>query len=228
MEDPAQRRIDYGENPFDLTDLASDPLTQFRTWYSAAIEAGEQSGIVEPNALVVSTVDADGVSARTVLLKAVDARGFVFFTNQRSRKAAAMAHDPRVSLLFGWYGLHRQVAVLGRASMVPREETETYFASRPYGSRIGAWTSEQSRPIASAEELHTREAELRRRWPDTGSSSDVPAPPHWGGYLVAALEVEFWQGRTSRLHDRLVFVSTSGSPAPLDDTSSWRVERRQP
>ncbi len=224
VEDPAQRRVDYGERSFDATDLAAHPLAQFQDWYSAAVEAGE----AEPNAMTLSTAGPEGVSSRTVLLKGVDARGFVFYTNQRSRKALAIAHDPRVALLLAWHGTHRQVAVRGTAETVPRTETEAYFASRPYGSRIGAWASEQSRPIASAGELHEREAELRRRFPDTGSPADVPAPPHWGGYLVRALEVEFWQGRTSRLHDRLVLLSRDGSPAALDDAAAWRVERRQP
>lgn len=222
MEDPAQRRVDYGDAPFDLPDLAETPLAQFRDWYSDAAA----TGVVEPNATTLSTVDTDGVSSRTVLLKGVDERGFVFYTNQQSRKAVAIEHDDRVSLLFGWHLRHRQVAVRGVAEVVPRAETEAYFTSRPHGSRIGAWTSEQSRPIASAADLHAREAELRLRWPDTGSTDDVPTPPHWGGYLVRAREVEFWQGRTSRLHDRLVFVSPV--PAALDDPDAWRVERRQP
>ncbi|NAZ87058.1 pyridoxamine 5'-phosphate oxidase [Kineococcus indalonis] len=224
MEDPAQRRVDYGERSLVETDLAATPLEQFRAWYSDAVAASAP----EPNATTLSTSGPDGASSRTVLLKGVDARGFVFYTNQRSRKAAAIAHDPRVALLFTWHGNHRQVAVRGRAEVVPRAETEAYFASRPYGSRIGAWASEQSQPIASAAELHAREAGLRRRFPDTGSPEDVPAPPHWGGYLVRAVEVEFWQGRTSRLHDRLVLLSRDGSPAALDDAAAWRLERRQP
>jgi pyridoxamine 5'-phosphate oxidase len=223
VEDPAARRVDYGDVPFDATDLAATPLSQFQNWYSAAVDAQ----VVEPNAMTVATVDVDGVSARTVLLKAVDGRGFVFFTNQRSRKARGIAHDPRVALLFAWHGAHRQVAVRGTAEEVPRAETEAYFASRPYGSRIGAWSSEQSAAVPSAAVVHERETELRDRWPDTGSPADVPAPPHWGGYLVRASEVEFWQGRTSRLHDRLVYLTTT-SAALLDDPAVWRIERRQP
>ncbi|GAB3599625.1 pyridoxamine 5'-phosphate oxidase [Kineococcus gypseus] len=224
MEDPAQRRVDYGDRSFDEADLAACPLEQFQRWYSAAVDSGEP----EPNAMTLATAGPDGPSARTVLLKGVDARGFVLYTNQRSRKARAIAHEPRVALLLVWHGTHRQVAVRGRAEVLPRAETEAYFASRPYGSRIGAWASEQSEPIASAAGLHEREAQLRRRFPDTGSPGDVPAPPHWGGYLVRAVEVEFWQGRTSRLHDRLVLLSRDGSPAALDDGAAWRLERRQP
>ncbi|MCI2239939.1 pyridoxamine 5'-phosphate oxidase [Paenibacillus sp. TRM 82003] len=224
MEDPAQRRVDYGARSFEPDDLAGHPLAQFQRWYSEAVEAA----VPEPNAVTLATAGPDGPSARTVLLKGVDGRGFVFYTNQRSRKALAIAHDPRVALLFTWHGPHRQVAVRGRAEAVPRTETEAYFASRPHGSRIGAWASEQSRPIASSAELRAREEELRRRFPDTGSPDDVPAPPHWGGYLVRAHEVEFWQGRTSRLHDRLVLLSRDGAPAALDDPAAWRLERRQP
>ncbi|WP_337059330.1 pyridoxamine 5'-phosphate oxidase [Kineococcus sp. G2] len=224
MEDPAQRRVDYGERSLEPADLAAHPLEQFRRWYSEAVAAA----VPEPNAMALATSGPDGASARTVLLKGVDARGFVLYTNQRSRKALAIAHDPRVALLFTWHGTHRQVAVRGRAEVLPREETEAYFASRPRASRIGAWASEQSRPIATSAELREREEELRRRFPDTGSPDDVPAPPHWGGYLVRAHEVEFWQGRTSRLHDRLVLVSRDGSPAALDDAAAWRLERRQP
>jgi pyridoxamine 5'-phosphate oxidase len=225
VEDPSQRRVDYADVPFEEGDLAGTPLEQFRRWYSAAVDAS----VVEPNAMTVATADADGPSARTVLLKAVDARGFVFYTNQRSRKARAIGADPRVSLLFAWTGLQRQVAVRGTASPVPREETEAYFRSRPHGSRIGAWVSEQSAPVASAAVLHEREAQLRERWPDRGRADDVPTPSHWGGYLVRAWEVEFWQGRASRLHDRLVLrTAAAGTTAALDDPGAWRVERRQP
>ncbi|MFB9378451.1 pyridoxamine 5'-phosphate oxidase [Kineococcus gynurae] len=226
MEDPARRRVDYADVPFGPLDLASTPLTQFERWYSQAVEAG----LPEVNAMALATAGATGPSLRTVLLKGFDARGFVFYTNLHSRKARAIAVEARVSLLFGWIGMQRQVAVRGRAEQVSREETEEYFGSRPYGSRIGAWASQQSEPLADAETLQQRVRELAERWPDTGSPDDVPTPPHWGGFLVRAGEVEFWQGRHSRLHDRLVFVPTrpGGRPAPLDNPASWRVERRQP
>jgi pyridoxamine 5'-phosphate oxidase len=220
MEDPAARRVDYGDRHFDERDLAPAPLAQFQRWYSDAVEAA----VVEPNAMTLATVDPDGVSARTVLLKTVDARGFVFYTNRTSRKARGIGHDPRVSLLFGWYGLHRQVGVRGHVEEVPRAETATYFRSRPYSSRIGAWASRQSSTVDSAATLDARFVELAERWPDTGSPDDVPVPDHWGGFLVRPTEVEFWQGRTSRLHDRLVFVG-AGS---LDDPTVWTTERRQP
>lgn len=220
MEDPAARRVDYGLRHFVEDDVAATPLAQFQRWYSDAVEAA----VVEPNAMVLGVVDTGGVSTRTVLLKSVDGRGFVFYTNLGSRKALAIAHDPRVSLLFGWYGLHRQVAVRGRAEEVPRAETQAYFRSRPHSSRIGAWASTQSAAVASADDLDARFAALRERWPDTGSPDDVPVPEHWGGFLVRATEVEFWQGRTSRLHDRLVF---SGG-GPLDEAAGWTLGRRQP
>ncbi|MEW1959308.1 pyridoxamine 5'-phosphate oxidase [Kineococcus sp. NPDC059986] len=226
MEDPAGRRVDYGPQHLAEADLARTPLEQFERWYSDAVAAGP-STVPEPNAMTLATVDEDGVSARTVLLKGVDARGFVFYTNLRSRKARGIAHDPRVSLVFGWFGMQRQVAVRGRAEQVPREETEAYFTSRPYGSRIGAWASEQSSPVDAAATLDDRAARLRERWPDTGSVADVPTPPHWGGFLVRAHEVEFWQGRTSRLHDRLVF-SAGGAGTALDVAGNWSVARRQP
>ncbi|MEW9265813.1 pyridoxamine 5'-phosphate oxidase [Kineococcus endophyticus] len=226
MEDPAGRRVDYGQRHLAESDLAATPLEQFERWYQQVVDAGT-AAVPEPNAMTLSTVDEDGVSARTVLLKGVDARGFVLYTNLRSRKARGIAHDPRVSLVFGWFGVQRQVCVRGRAEEVPREETEAYFTSRPYGSRIGAWASEQSAPVDAATTLDERAAQLRQRWPDTGSAADVPTPPHWGGFLVRAHEVEFWQGRTSRLHDRLVFSAT-GTGTALDVAGNWSVARRQP
>ena len=223
VEDPAARRVAYDDTPLLEGALAATPLAQFDRWYTEAVAAR----IPEPNAMVLATSGPDGPSARTVLLKGADARGFVLYTNRASRKARAMAAEPRVGLVFPWIAAQRQVGVVGDVEEVPREESGAYFRSRPYGSRIGALASAQSAPVADAGALRRRWLELAGRWPDTGSPDDVPLPEHWGGYLVRPREVEFWQGRPSRLHDRLVFVALSSSPA-LDDPAGWRVERRQP
>ncbi|MFC5910957.1 pyridoxamine 5'-phosphate oxidase [Streptacidiphilus monticola] len=194
-------------------DLAADPLHQFARWFTDA----ERSGIDEPNAMVVSTADAEGrPSSRTVLLKAFDERGFVFYTNYGSRKARELEANPYVSLLFPWHPIARQVIVSGRAERTGRDETAAYFRSRPHGSRLGAWASDQSAPVASRAELEARYAELAARYPE---GEGVPVPPFWGGFRVVPDAVEFWQGRQNRLHDRLRFVRTP---------EGWRVERLFP
>ncbi|MFJ4849478.1 MULTISPECIES: pyridoxamine 5'-phosphate oxidase [unclassified Streptomyces] len=199
-------------------ELAADPYTQFARWFADAVNGG----IDEPNAMVVSTADAEGrPGSRTVLLKSYDHRGFVFFTNYRSRKGRELGERPYASLLFPWHPIARQVIVGGRVERVTREETEAYFRSRPHGSRIGAWASEQSSTIASREELERRYAELAERWPE---DADVPVPPHWGGFRVVARTVEFWQGRENRLHDRLLYEADGGTPAE----GGWTVRRLAP
>jgi pyridoxamine 5'-phosphate oxidase len=192
-------------------DLAGDWPTQFGRWLADAINAG----LPEPNAMVLATADPAGrPSARSVLLKGYDVRGFVFFTNYRSRKGTELTANPYASLAFPWYALHRQVIVIGPVEPTSRAETEDYFATRPRGAQLGAWASNQSQPLASRTELEEAWAEAGGRFPD-----EVPPPPHWGGYRVAPTSVEFWQGRISRLHDRLRFRLVG---------ETWLVERLNP
>ena len=219
-------RVTYTAGELHESDLAATPLDQFRRWYADAADATARGLMVEPNAMTLAT-GGHRPEARTVLLKDVDGRGFAFFTNLSSRKATAIAQRAEVALLFPWVPLQRQVAVLGTAQPLDRDQVASYFRSRPYGSRIGAVVSRQSRPAASRDEIEAAAAELMTRYPDTGSPDDVPVPEGWGGFRVRAVEVEFWQGRPSRLHDRLAYVA-DGGPASLDDAAAWRVERRWP
>ncbi|MFE5792152.1 pyridoxamine 5'-phosphate oxidase [Streptomyces sp. NPDC056503] len=207
-------REQYRTKELTAADLAPDPIRQFASWFK---ETAASPAIHEPNAMVVSTATPDGrPSSRTVLLKHYDDAGFVFFTNYGSRKGTELAANPYVALLFPWHPLARQVIVTGRASRTGRDETAAYFRTRPHGSQLGAWASEQSSVIASREELLTRYEELAARYPD---SEQVPIPPEWGGFRVVPETVEFWQGHENRLHDRLRYVREDGS---------WRVERLAP
>ncbi|WP_246234402.1 pyridoxamine 5'-phosphate oxidase [Streptomyces boluensis] len=199
--------------------LAADPITQFSRWFAEAAQAERQGALYEPNAMVLATADAEGrPSSRTVLLKAYDERGFVFFTNYESRKARDITAHPYVSLLFPWHPMARQVIVTGTALRTGRDETAAYFRTRPHGSQLGAWASTQSSVVASRAELEDAYAELAARYPE---GEQVPVPPHWGGFRVVPQRVEFWQGRENRLHDRICYVREPG-------TDGWRVERLAP
>ncbi|KCB50157.1 pyridoxamine 5'-phosphate oxidase [Bordetella hinzii] len=190
---------------------AVSPIDQFALWFDEAIAAK----VPEPNAMTLATVDASGQpSARTVLIKGFDARGFTFFTNYDSRKGRDLLANPRAALLFFWQPLERQVRIEGVVERVSPEESEAYFKSRPVGSRIGAWASNQSQPI-TRDALEAREREFKARYGD-----DPPRPPHWGGYRLVPSCFEFWQGRPSRLHDRLRYRA--------DGKQGWTMDRLSP
>ncbi len=193
----------------------ADPIAQFRRWFD---EARADPAVPEPNAMTVATVDAEGhPAARVVLLKGVDERGFVFYTNYESAKGRELTANPRAALVFFWAALERQVRVTGGVGLTGEEESELYFASRPRGSQLGAWASTQSAKVSGRAELEARLAETAARF----GEGPVPKAPRWGGYRVAPDAVEFWQGRPDRLHDRLRYVRAEGG-------AGWRIERLSP
>ena len=199
-----------------LETLPSNPFEAFALWLK---DAHENPVVVEANAMVLSTVTADAqINTRTVLLKDISDGGFTFFTNYQSRKAHGIDLNPNVSLLFPWYAMERQVSISGIAEKVSAQESDDYFATRPWGSQIGAWASAQSSHLASREELEQRFAGAAEKWPE---GSTVPRPAHWGGYRVTPLDIEFWQGRYSRLHDRLRYERTA-------TTGDWELSRYYP
>ena len=213
----ADLRINYTRASFDESDAHPDPIAQFRCWFDQAIE----SQLHEPNAMVLATVNPQGhPDARVVLLKGVDARGFVFFTNYRSAKGKQLDRTPEAALVFLWHELERQVRIEGSVEKISAAESDGYFESRPHGSKLGAWASQQSEVVASRQELETRLAAVRARYGD----ESIPRPEHWGGFRVRPRTLEFWQGRPNRLHDRLRYFRPVHSEASVN----WQIERLQP
>ena len=207
-------RRSYGDA--GLESLPSDPFVAFAQWLK---EAHENTVIVEANAMVLSTLASDSlIETRTVLLKDISDGGFTFFTNYQSRKAHAIDLNPNVSLLFPWYAMERQISISGIAEKVSEQESDDYFATRPWGSQIGAWASHQSSPLATRAELEQRVEGASLKWPE---GTSVPRPAHWGGYRVTPLNIEFWQGRYSRLHDRLRYERAN-------TTADWELNRYYP
>ena len=209
----ADMRRNYTRDGLSEESAAADPFTQFRTWFERALQAD----LAEPNAMALATVNPQGQpSQRTVLLKAYDAKGFVFYTNYTSAKAADIAQNPQVCLLFTWLDLERQVKIQGRAEKISAAESLRYFASRPFGSRLGAWVSHQSSIISSRKLLEMKLDEMKRKF----AGGEVPLPSFWGGFRVRPTLIEFWQGRENRLHDRLQYTPADGE--------GWKIERLAP
>ena len=209
----AALREDYGQRGLRRVELDRDPIVQFNAWLAEAVRAQ----IPEPNAMVLSTVDVAGQPwSRTVLLKVCDARGFAFFTNYESAKARQLAANSRAALTFLWVSLERQVNIAGTITRTSREESAQYFQTRPPGSQLGAWASQQSSVISDRAQLETQFDEARAKFDGT----EIPLPPHWGGCVLAPHTIEFWQGRRSRLHDRLRY--TRGPEG------AWKIERLSP
>lgn len=209
----SKMRRSYGEIGLRESELNSNPISQFQLWLK---EASDNPMVVEANAMVLATNSEDQPTTRTVLLKDVTEAGFTFFTNYDSAKSKSIEGNSKVSLLFPWYPMERQVKILGSASRISGTDSDAYFATRPWSSQIGAWASDQSAPLSSREELEKRWAEFATKYPE---GSQVPRPPHWGGFLVIPTMIEFWQGRYSRLHDRIRYTRNA---------STWKLERFYP
>ena len=209
----ADIRREYARARLDETHVSPDPVVEFDRWFTQAREAKA----LEPNAMTLATATREGApSARIVLLKGYDERGFVFFTDYRSRKGTELEQNPQASLVFFWPELERQVRIIGTVERTSAQESEEYFRTRPRGSRLGAWVSHQSRVIPSRAQLESGLRQVKERFP----TDDVPLPPYWGGYRLRPQEVEFWQGREDRLHDRIRYLRKKGG--------GWQLERLSP
>lgn len=209
----ADIRKDYKMHSLNETEVSADPMDQFTVWWNDAIK----SEIEEVNAMTLATATKNGIpSARIVLLKGYDPNGFVFFTNYQSHKGQELEENPLASLVFFWKELERQVRIEGSVDKISEKESDAYFQSRPRGSRIGAWASPQSTVISGREIIERNSSEMESRYADEA----VPRPPHWGGYLVRPERIEFWQGRSNRLHDRIRYRRM--------DTGNWNIERLAP
>ena len=213
-EDIAAMRRQYGEHGLIEGELPLNPIELFNTWLT---QAAENEIVVEANAMVLSTEVDDQPTSRTVLLKDLTDAGFTFFSNYESRKGKQISENKNVSLLFPWYPMERQVIVIGSATKIARQDSEKYFTTRPRSSQIGAWASEQSAELSSRQELENKFKELENKF---AKEEVIPTPPYWGGYIVYPISIEFWQGRYSRLHDRIRYVR--------EKNNNWQLKRLNP
>ena len=213
-EDIAAMRRQYGEHGLVEGELPKNPIELFNTWLT---QAAENEIVVEANAMVLSTEVDNQPTSRTVLLKDLTQAGFTFFSNYESNKGKQISENKNVSLLFPWYPMERQVIVIGSATKIAREDSEKYFATRPRTSQIGAWASDQSTELSSRQELEAKFKELENKF---AQEKVIPTPPYWGGYIIDPISIEFWQGRYSRLHDRIRYVR--------EKNNNWQIKRLNP
>ena len=210
--DVDKMRTEYKGGFLDVSNVDPSPFLQFKIWFDEALN----SDIYDPNAMVISTVSSDGIpSSRTVLIKAYDEKGFVFFTNYKSKKALELENNPNAVILFPWFLISRQLIIQGKAEKISKMESLKYFLSRPFGSKLGAWVSNQSEVISSRKILEMKMQEIKAKF----KNGDVPIPNNWGGIRVVPRTFEFWQGQPNRLHDRICYTLYNGS---------WKIERLAP